>query len=358
MSVGCSKSLKTFFFICFFSLVQMFAQEADQNLQAFFRTKKPLYLEKFPEGSFNPPSLVYSLEESIRVPIGVIKFEKDKASAEIRMQILDDLIHRGCSLIPHVFRGKDGNYLLELQGKYYSGIEYLEQEKRPISFEEMLQLTSQLHQTTKEIHLPLSGFRKTLDWFTSMSQGILELSPALKKWNPSLFTTSSWEECVRSANYFISPEFRAIYDQMPMQVIHGDIVDHNIIYTKEKRSYFIDFESMRTDIRLRDFATFSSVNFLDQFLTLVEIRQLENCLRTNYGELEDIEVTYFPHIVLLERCCALAWAIDELAKALAKQDEKQLALFSQRTAEAISQIHRIYPVTFPLFEFSNYNKAQ
>lgn len=329
------------FFICLFLLAQAFAQEADQNLKTFFHTDKPLYLEKLSEESFNPPSLVYALEGSFRVPMGVIKFEKDKTSAEIRMQMLDELIHQGCRLIPLVFRGENGNYLIELKGEYYSCMEYLEQEKKPISFEEILQLTSQLHQYTKGCHLAPSDFRKTLDWFSSMSQIILHLSPQLKNWIPSFFNTSSWERCVRSARYFISPEFREIYDRLPVQVIHGDIVDHNIIYSSKGLPYFIDFESMRTDIRLRDFATFSSVNFLDYFLTLFEKDQLEDCLRTYYGELEEIEIAYLPQIVLLERCCALVWSLDELAKALSQQDEKQLKLFFQRTEEAISQINRI-----------------
>lgn len=330
-----------FFFICLFWLAGAFAQEVDPTLHAFFQTNKPLYLQKLSEESFNPPFIVYSLEGSIRVPMGVIKYEKDKESGEIRMQMLDDLIHKGCRLIPQVFRGNNGAYLIQIKEKFYSCIEYLEQEKRAITFEEMLQLTSQLHHYIKDCHLARSGFQKTLDWFSSKSSVILHLSPQLSNWDPSLCQSPSWKNCVRSARYFISPEFRAIYDLLPVQLIHGDIVDHNIIYSSGGRPYFIDFESMRTDIRLRDFATFISVNFLDHFLTLLENHQLADCLRTYYGELEEIEITYLPQIVLLERCCALAWSLDELAKALSQHDGKQVELFSQRTKEAISQIDQI-----------------
>ena len=130
---------------------------------------------------------------------------------------------------------------------------------------------------------------------------------------------------------------------MPVQVIHGDIPPKNIVFSSG-HPFFIDLESMRTDVRLRDFATFSRGVFLDHFLSLLEENKLEDCLSSNYGKLEKIEITHLPLIILLERCGTLAWSLDELAKALFQQDVEQIHRFREMAVDTIQEINKLCEV--------------
>ena len=180
-----------------FLLEEANAPAALQNIKTFFNTNKALYFKKLSEGSFNPPALVFYLDGNDRVPLGVLKFEQDRTSAEKRTQMLDDLIERGCNLIPRALRSEKGECLVDLGGKLCSCIEYIEpDDKRLLSFEQMLQLTSKLHAGIRESQLAESHFRKTLDWFSDVSHIILNVDPQLMEWDPSIFTNlSSGEMC-------------------------------------------------------------------------------------------------------------------------------------------------------------------
>ncbi len=323
------------------SLEQSDVMDALQNLKAFLATDHHLDFEILTGGAFNPPALVSRWDSSNKVPLGVVKLEQEALQAAMRMKTLDTMRNQGCDLLPRTLQSPKGEYLANLGGRWYSCMEYLIAEEKPfISFEEMLRLTSKFHTYSKTCCLTESHFRRTLDYFLEVCSAISDPNPQLMQWDPSIFNTIAWENSVQCTQYLTSPLFRKIYDSLPMQLIHGDIAPHNVIFSSGK-PFLIDFESMRMDIRLRDFATFSAEYFLDQFLDLSEKDQLIPYIQENYGELEAIEKDYLPFIVLLERCAALAWRLQVLAQAMSTQDAQKMQELHLHILITLDQINKI-----------------
>lgn len=323
------------------SLEKADAQSALYNLKNFLNTEEDLSFEKLKGGAYNAPILVFISAGHHKISLGVLKHEQDSSLAEKRMHALDEMIKNGFEHFPRILRDKAGEYLVNLGGEFYSCIEYLEPDSnQPLSFEEMFKLTSNFHAYSKNIHLTEAHYKRTLDWFCESSSSITNLDPKLMQWDPSIFKTDAWEECVQCSHYFISPSFREIYDNLPALLIHGDITPNNIIFSGGQ-PFFIDLETARTDVRLRDFAVFSGGVFLEQYLTLLEEDKLFSCIQANYGDLENEEKEYFPLIVLLERCGVLAWSLQVLKQSLYDQDLQKAQMFRDIVTNTIREINEM-----------------
>ncbi len=136
-----------------------------------------------------------------------------------------------------------------------------------------------------------------------------DIAPELRKWNPSLFESDAWKNCLKCAAYYTSPSFHDIYEQLPTQVLHGDIHHNNIILSKGKY-FLIDFDRVRTDVRLMDFALFLGWTHIDQYIQLTQEGKLFSLFQSCYGSLEDIEKQNLALIISFRRCCAMEWALE------------------------------------------------
>jgi thiamine kinase-like enzyme len=326
------------------SLEREEALPALRNLKVFLNTEGYLNFEKLDGGDNNAPILIFKLIDFNKIPIGVLKREPNSLRAEKRMTALDEMRSNGFEQLPYILKDIKGNYLVKLGEASFSCIEYLEPDSdQSNSFEQMFMLASSFHAYSKKSSLTEELRSKSLDKYSN--ENTSRLDRELLKWNPSIFETGAWQNCVKCASYFTSQEFLKIYNSLPSQLIHGDITPNNTITSKGK-SFFIDFDSVKTDIRLLDFATFSGWSFLENYLTLTENDKLLSCIQTCYGNLEEMEKDNFHSIVLFRRCYVLEWSLSELKQALDCKDlkkEQQFGSILQGTIREINEICKRIP---------------
>ncbi len=310
------------------------------NLKVFLNTEECLSFEKINGGDCNAPILIFKFTNFYKIPIGVLKHEPNSSWAEKRMKAMDEMKSNGFERLPHILKDIKGNYLVKLGETSFSCIEYLKPDSdQSSSIEQMFMLAASFHNYSKRSSLTEDLRSSALDNYSN--ENISHLTPELMEWNPSIFVTEAWKNCIKSAHYFTSQSFLKIYNSLPTQLIHGDITPNNTIISNGK-SFFIDLDKVRTDVRLLDFATFSGWSFLERYLTLTEEDKLFSCIQTNYGALEDAEKEYFPIIVLFVRCCVLEWSLRELKQALYDKDLQKEQQFGSILRGAIREINEIW----------------
>ena len=255
------------------------------------------------------------------------------------MKAIDEMKDNGFEQFPYILKSIKGNYLVKLGEAYFSCIEYLKPDfDQSSSIEQMFILASNFHANSIKNSSTESLRSRALEKYSDES--IYHLEPELIAWNSSIFATEAWINCVKSAHYFTSQSFLKIYNSLPTQLIHGDITPNNTIISKGK-SFLIDFDKVRTDVRLLDFATFSGWNFLERYLSLTEEDRLSSCIQKCYGALEEIEEEYFPLIVLFGRCGVLEWSLRELKQALCDKDLQKQQQFGNILKGTIREINEI-----------------
>lgn len=317
-----------------------------KKIKSFLNTHHYLCFARLQGGDCNAPILISKFLDSHKIPFAVLKFEPDGIWGEKRMRALGEMRQSGLDQLPCILKDPKGQYLVSLGESSFSCIEYLEPDSdQSSSIEQMFMLTSAFHAFSKRCPFTDELLSRSIDRYTD--ENVSTLDPELIKWYSSIFNTEDWANCVKCAHYFTLPAFHTIYDSLPTQLIHGDITAHNTLTSNGKR-FFIDFDRMRTDIRLLDFAIFSGWSFLDRYLELVEKGQLVSCIQNCYGPLEEIEYKYFSHIVLFGRCGALKWALRELKRALETKDLQKEQQFATILNGAIREINQIYKRVFKM----------
>lgn len=316
------------------------ALAALQNLKLFINSEDSLSFCKLRGGDCNAPILISKLVNFDKIPLGVLKYEPDISWAEKRMKALDEMRKNGYDQLPQILKDIEGNYLVKLGESFFSCIEYFEPDSdQSSSIEQMFMIASRFHTYSNRSSWTEELRSISLDNYSNENSSNLDLK--LIQWNSSLFKTEAWQNCVKCAQYFTSQSFLKIYNRLPVQLIHGDITPNNTIIS-QGRSFVIDLDKVRTDVRLLDFATFSGWSFLEQYLKLTEEQKLFSCIQMYYGNLEVAEYEYFSLIVLYVRCCVLEWSLRELKHALNNDNVEKEQQFAKIFKDTIKEINEIY----------------
>lgn len=311
-----------------------------QNLKLFLNINDHLSFRILKGGSCNAPIVISRISYSQVIPIAVLKLEPKREWALLRLKALEEMRENEFYEIPNIFISSSGEYLVQLGDDFYSCMEYIEpDENSSLTFENMVSLTRRFHMYSYSCLTEQALTLRTLDTHSTLN--ILQLTQELYRWNPSIFFSDSWDICVKCAQFFNTPTFRHIYDRLPTQIIHGDLTPNNVVVSKG-HSYLVDFEMLRTDIRLLDFAFFTGWSFLDRYIDLIKNDQFGLTLQFCYGSLEDIEKQYFHLIVMFGRCGVLDWALSELKQALYENDLEKQQKFQGIVERTIHEINTIY----------------
>lgn len=311
-----------------------------------FQIEGSLAFESLSGGIVNAPVLAYHITKDSRIPFAVFKYvkNKDHTFALKQIQALVEMRSGGFEHLPHFLKNKNGEYLTSFGDATFYCIEYVppdpdqKLQQQNYSLEELLALTAQFHMFSKHNslanELPKSKHGRYLTrvcYFSDMD---------LFKWDRSTFDTDIWKNVVRLGEYFASSDFEAIYDSLPLLLIHGDNAPTNLVFSKRK-PYFIDLDAVRTDCRLMDFAVCLGWNYLTRYLELLENRQLVPLIQTHYGNLEEIEKEYFHTIVTFRKFDFLAWALEKLKQYLREENQEKVTQFRRILLRTLAELHKM-----------------
>lgn len=308
------------------------AGSALNEIKCFLNAQDSLLFQRLTGGDCNAPILVLRQDGS---PLAVLKPEENTPETRRRLQALDEIRQSGFDKLPLIFHYND--YLICFGERAFSCIEYLKPDDNLVpSLEAMLQLASQFHAHTKNSRWTQELLGKTLYLYIDYP-----LEPPPENWETELFASEEWKICVDFVNYYASSEFVEIYEKLPMQIIHGDLTPNNTVTCKGK-TYLVDLDKVRTDVRIIDFAALCGWSYLERYLELAKSGELHDFIQRHYGPLEEIEYQHFHQIVMLFRCGVLKWSLKELSTALSKGDQEKVQQFERIFKGTIREIHQIH----------------
>jgi len=325
-----------------FSVEEKVASTAIPNLKNILGIHNPLTFSMLKGGNKNCPILVTKHDGNRALPFAVLKRESKPQSATARLRIIDMMQRQGCRQLPHIFKSKDNAYLVPVGKNIFSCMAYIKSDvegRSLFTLDQMFELVRAFHAHSRLVPEIEDLGARDIDRYSDIKYA--QLAPELMAWNSALFTSEAWGRCVKCARYFIQPSFRAIYNQLPVHVVHGDIHSGNVIVSNGQH-FLVDFDLLKKDIRLLDFVTFAGSINLDEFLRVVEEGRLSSFIHAHYGNLEEIEEKYLPFIVLFGRCCALSWSLGVLKEAIVNKDAEKIAHFKAFVESRIHEIDRLY----------------
>lgn len=309
-------------------------------LKDLFACNEDIYFEILQGGTVSPVH-IYRVVDTKKISLGVFKEVKDITFTQKQMQILVEMRKLGFGQAARILESKNGESVITLGKHSYYGMEYLggDQSDSLISFEEMVQLTAEFHLYAKRCAIPNDFQRNKLEECRRCVTYLTD--PELKKWEPMLFKIKEWDIIVNLGKYFASSSFEALYRLLPTQIIHGDIHRENLIVSQGRPPCFIDFDTVKKDVRLLDFAIFSGWHCIDTYMKLLQKGQLFSCIVTYYGELESIEKEYFHTIVLYVWINLLAWALGMLKEYIANKDQDHIEEYRDFIMNATKDVQKL-----------------
>jgi|GEM_PF-6988062 len=321
------------------------------NIKKFLNIEDRVSFERVTGGAANTPIIVFKHVDGLKIPFVVLKRESElmPEGKHIKIQAMDELKESGCHILPRIFKDTDNNYLITVGNDSYSCMEYLESSSKQTYYplDQKLKLAQILHSYSINSRWRQELLVTSLETFSNENSA--NLTEELLRWKPSAFETDAWKNCVKCSQYFASsPSFRDVYNQLPTQVIHGDIHSQNIVFSQGIQ-YLIDFDNVRTDVRLLEFSTFIGWIDVDPRLKSLGEDELIPYVESHYGKLEESEKQYFYLFLLFGRCCVLEWVLGELKQALCANDlekAEKLANIFDDTMNFIHQVCTRIPMNF------------
>lgn len=306
---------------------QMLSRNSEK-ISKIYKLPTNLVFKDLQGGIVNPPVVVLSGENEKRATLGVFKAQiGNESTATVRLKALEKIKLNGFIHLPTIFKNHEDQHLTKIENVFFYFIQFLQPDSSSIVFEQFLRLTGDFHHLTKEI--PPSNQLKSakLDEYRSRSSNFLD--PWFQTYD-SMFQDTSWKVIVKLSQYCHSEGFRCIYQNLPTQLIHGDNNQTNILLSNQI-PYFIDFDSLRIDVRLLDIASYFRFGGFDQYISLTKSGELLSYINatygTNAGKLTKDEEIYFHWIVAFSHIEFLAWAMGVLKKAVLQENHNKAKEF-------------------------------
>lgn len=316
------------------------------EIQDLFQLPPGLVFEKIEKGLINPPILVSTTDQNRKTPFGVFKQIKTNLQAcALQLRLLSEIKSNSFFQIPRIFKDKYGCYVTRIGDHFYSLIEYIPADPTEPSFEEMLHLTGEFHHKTASLTPSEQIQYSKLDEFRSRSH--LFSDPWFQSYDPLFFSTSYWKKVVELSHYFESNSFQLLYQKLPMQLIHGDNNQTNVLLS-EGSAYLVDFDAVRIDVKLLDLATYFRYGGFEDYLHLSQKNKLLEKIEQLYGKysssLSFLEERHLHTLVAFSHLEFISWALKMLKSASLKKDvEKEREMRSYLTTY-IDQINQLLPL--------------
>lgn len=301
----------------FFEIISM----DSKKIQKTYSLGEELIFKKTQGGMINPPIFVFKKEKEL--PIGVFKFvQENKITANTRLQTLENLKLNGLIHLPTIFKNTKGKLLTKIQNVYFYFMEYLAPDKL-IGVENFLTATGVFHKYLKE-----TSCSQQLNP-TKLKEYALRANIFLDPWfsicHP-IFKDTLWEEIVELSQFFLSNDFQGIYQNLSQQLIHGDNNQTNIILSNGI-PYFIDFDSLRFDVRILDLTSYFRYGGFTDYINLSKKNELFSFVNKTYGKnadfLSEQEEMHFHLLMAFSHIEFMSLALTWLKKfAIEKNQEK------------------------------------
>jgi len=292
-----------------------FFRENLETVRDFYFLKDSISLKKLPGGIVNPPIAIFT--ENM-LPIGVFKRVLNSFRlAAAQLEVLDKMKSKGFNHLPSLIKNKNNQFLTKIGDNYFYFLQFIPRDENAIiGFDEFLKITIQFHSYAKGFQVYKILKISKLDEYRLRSKVFKDTWFAQTM--PNIFKQPIWNKIIKFADYFSTEDFQAIYKKLPVQIIHGDNNQTNVIISS-KIPYFIDLDSLRFDIRLLDFASFFRYGGFQKYLELSKNRNLFSYINNFYRNKKERLTTYekqnFHLVVVFSHLEFLSWAMESLKQA-------------------------------------------
>jgi glycosyltransferase involved in cell wall biosynthesis len=300
-----------------------------------------LEFEELSAGCTNPPILAFIKDpKEAKIPLGIFKsIQGDLREAEERLRVIYSLHEQSFPHVPNIFKTKTQEYIVRLQGGAYSFMEYLPQAQHASSFNEILKITGKLHEKLAKIKSNLFLKKSKLDEYQKRSHQFLD--PWLRQYHPDIAQDPFWNYVCQLNQYFSSEKFRLFYDELPAQLIHGDNNQTNLLVSCGEH-YWVDFDTIRHDVRLLDLVSYFRYGGFDEYIRLVHEGILVSTINALYGKeagsLNFLEERVLHSVVMFSHIEFMSWALERLQKATLENDQVREAEFKEYLRIYIKQL--------------------
>ncbi len=295
-------------------------------------------------GRGNSPVHVFKLEGDQTISLGVFKLEKEAADFEKRWEMLTRMLANGCPCIPPLILNREGACLTSLGEQLYSVWQFLppDKPKTGASFAQMLTLTADFHAYAKR-HGAKGVFRtRKLEECYTLFPELFDLS--LFELEKGFYEKKCWKNILYLIGYFSSVSFKRLYDSLPAHLVHGDNHTGNIVFSKGQ-AYLIDFDQLRTDLRLIDFPIFQEWHLLDEYLVLLKEKQLIPYLEKHYGKLEPAEREYVHTFAILRIVSTLGWLSKRAKESFIESNRDAGMQYKQHFIDLVAELEGVLSST-------------
>lgn len=260
----------------------------------------------------------------------IIKIYDDEESLQRNIKILRALLKYDVP-VSTILETKEGKDFVEFSGKYYvitqklSGEHFKDARKDGVAF--------RMGCAIGHLHKALAKCENELEFWDN------SLLEELEGWIKEKFESNEWELLDRAKYQETVGKLKAVYSELPKQLIHRDVHSGNFLFENDIFSGYIDFDLSQKNIRIFDLAYFLAGLLTEEngiilneseWLIIVKnvikgyeskIKLLQEELEVLSFVMESIELLFAAYFISVEdtRCALDAIKVYDVIKGLEKK---------------------------------------
>lgn len=260
----------------------------------------------------------------------IIKVYDDEESLQRNLKILKGLLKYDVP-VSSILETKEGKDFVEFNGKYYVITEKLSGE--PIKDARQDGVAFRMGYAIGHLHKALEKCEDELEvWDNSLLE-------ELEGWIKEKFESNKWELLDRKKYQETVDNLKAVYSELPKQLIHRDVHSGNFLFENDIFSGYIDFDLSQKNIRIFDLAYFLAGLLTEEngiilneneWLEIIKnvikgyeskIKLLQKELEALSFVMESIELLFAAYFISVEdtRCAMDAIKVYDIIKGLEKK---------------------------------------